>query len=121
MPNRDWIFYQPDDLPPTVYPGRTDINRIIAETARVAGLTSSDLLGKCREKRVYHPRAVAMKVCSDYTDASLPAIGAAFNRDHTTVLSALRSFERWADDDVRRAVDSIAAMAGCFYKRKEAQ
>ena len=117
MTSRDWII-----PPPTVYPDRRAIDRIIAVTAKYAGLSVADLCGPTRVQHVFIPRAVAMRVCRDYTDASLTAIGAAFGgRDHTTIMSALRSFDRWADDDLRQSVDAIAALAGCFHKRKEAQ
>lgn len=117
MANRDWII-----PPPTVYPDRKAIDRIIAVTAKYAGLSVDDLCSASRTRDVYVPRAVAMRVCRDYTDASLTAIGAAFGgRDHTTIMSALRSFDKWADDDLRQSVDAIAALAGCFHKRKEAQ
>lgn len=51
------------------------------------GLSVRELRGPCRERRIAHPRQVAMALCRDMTQASLPYIGSKFGGlDHTTVL-----------------------------------
>ncbi len=53
------------------------------------GVSVSDLKGKKRTREIAHPRQVAMYLCRELTDASLPKIGQEFGgRDHTTVLHA---------------------------------
>jgi len=77
---------------------------IVAENARavtiekiqkvVAGhfkISTSDIKGKRRSREVSLPRQIAMSLCRELTDASLPAIGEAFGgRDHATVIYACR-------------------------------
>ena len=77
---------------------------VVAETARAVtidkiqkvvsahfGVSQMELKGKRRSKEISFPRHVAMALCRELTDASLPAIGEAFGgRDHATVLYACR-------------------------------
>lgn len=51
-------------------------------------VTPDDLRGPKRQRTVSVPRQVAMYICRELVNASLPVIGAAFNRDHTTVMHA---------------------------------
>lgn len=58
------------------------------------------------------PRQIAMYLARHLTLLSLPAIGRRFgNRDHTTVLHAVRVIERLreVDDDLAAAIDTMAA------------
>jgi chromosomal replication initiator protein len=49
----------------------------------------SDIESSKRSRNLAFPRQIAMYICRDLTDLSLPKIGEAFgNRDHTTVLHA---------------------------------
>lgn len=48
----------------------------------------SDLESKKRIREIAYPRQIAMYLCRELTDLSLPKIGASFGRDHTTVLHA---------------------------------
>lgn len=52
-------------------------------------LKSEDLKSKKRTRSIAFPRQIAMFLCRDLTDLSLPKIGEAFGgRDHTTVIHA---------------------------------
>lgn len=54
----------------------------------------SDLLSKRRNRSVARPRQMAMALCKELTNHSLPEIGDAFGgRDHTTVLHACRTIK----------------------------
>ncbi len=64
---------------------------IMAETAQYFGLTVEDLCGTSRGRALVTARQIAMYLCRELTDLSLPKIGAQFgNRDHTTVMHADR-------------------------------
>ena len=63
---------------------------IMATTARHFSLTVEDLTGSNRTANIALARQVAMYLCRDQTDLSLPKIGALFGRDHTTVMHAYR-------------------------------
>ncbi|AKA04898.1 chromosomal replication initiation protein [Streptomyces noursei ZPM] len=64
---------------------------IMASTADYFGLTVDDLCGSSRSRVLVTARQIAMYLCRELTDLSLPKIGAQFGgRDHTTVMHADR-------------------------------
>ncbi|MEA3502584.1 MAG: helix-turn-helix domain-containing protein, partial [Actinomycetota bacterium] len=49
-----------------------------------------ELIGPSRKQPLARHRQIAMYLCREYTDLSLPKIGAQFGgRDHTTVIHAV--------------------------------
>ncbi len=64
---------------------------IIAVTADFFGITIEEICGPGKTKAVAQPRQIAMYLCRELTDLSLPKIGQTFGgRDHTTVMHADR-------------------------------
>ncbi|MEI7647255.1 MAG: helix-turn-helix domain-containing protein, partial [Actinomycetes bacterium] len=64
---------------------------IMAQTAQYFGLTIDDLCGASRSRVLVNARQIAMYLCRELTDLSLPKIGQQFGgRDHTTVMHADR-------------------------------
>ena len=64
---------------------------IIAQTAGYFALSIDDLLGTSRSRTLVTARQIAMYLCRELTDLSLPKIGQEFGgRDHTTVMHADR-------------------------------
>lgn len=64
---------------------------IMAATADYFGLSVDDLCGSSRSRVLVTARQIAMYLCRELTDLSLPKIGAQFGgRDHTTVMHADR-------------------------------
>ena len=64
---------------------------IMAATAEYFGLTMEDLCGSSRSRVLVTARQIAMYLCRELTDLSLPKIGQMFGgRDHTTVIHADR-------------------------------
>jgi chromosomal replication initiator protein len=73
----------PDDAASQVTPA------IMAQTAAYFGLTLDDLQGQSRSRVLVTARQIAMYLCRELTDLSLPKIGQQFGgRDHTTVMHA---------------------------------
>ncbi len=73
-------------------------------------LRSTDLTSKDRHKSVAFARHVAMYLCKQRLKCSFPEIGRAFgNRDHTTVMSAVRKIEaqRESDPQVRAHLEAL--------------
>lgn len=67
------------------------IDNIIKTVSEYYKIKVSELLSKRRSRSVARPRQVAMALCKELTNHSLPEIGDAFGgRDHTTVLHACR-------------------------------
>lgn len=62
---------------------------IMSQTATYFGVTIDQLSSSDRSHMVVEARQIAMYLCRELTDLSLPKIGAAFGgRDHTTVMHA---------------------------------
>jgi len=66
------------------------------------GLTLHELLSKSRARALARPRQIAMALCKELTDHSLPLIGDAFaGRDHSTVMYAYRKVQALRETDAR--------------------
>ena len=84
-----------------------DIQRAVCTHFR---LSNSELLSKDRHKSVAFARQVAMYLCRQRLKCSFPELGRAFgNRDHTTVMSAVRRVEalRARDPQVNAHLEAI--------------
>jgi chromosomal replication initiator protein len=69
--------------------GDVSVATIMAQTADYFDLTIEDLCGSSRSRTLAQARQVAMYLCRNLTQLSLPKIGQAFGgRDHTTVMHA---------------------------------
>ena len=70
------------------------ITMIMNETASYFDLSLDELTGPGRAQSVATARQIAMYLCRDLTDTSLPKIGQQFGgRDHTTVMHANRKIK----------------------------
>ncbi len=99
------------DLVPTVDAKPLTCNEIIQQVATFCGHTRDDLIGPSRRQPLARYRQVAMYLCREYTDMSLPKIGKAFGgRDHTTVLHAVDKIKTLmqSDADVYKDVTSLS-------------
>ena len=68
---------------------------IMAQTASYFSLTLDDLCGTSRSRVLVNARQIAMYLCRELTDLSLPKIGQTFGgRDHTTVMHADRKIRQ---------------------------
>ncbi len=69
--------------------------QIMSATASYFGVTVDDLCGSSRSRVLVTARQIAMYLCRELTDLSLPKIGQAFGgRDHTTVMHADRKIRQ---------------------------
>ena len=77
------------DLVSTQDTGNITAALIIGQTADYFGITIEDLSSANRSRTIVTARHIAMYLCREMTDLSLPKIGREFGgRDHTTVMSA---------------------------------
>ncbi|WP_018585514.1 chromosomal replication initiator protein DnaA [Salinispora arenicola] len=84
---RDFI---PDGAGPEI-----TADQIMVATADYFGVSLEDLRGHSRSRVLVNARQVAMYLCRELTDLSLPRIGQAFGgRDHTTVMHADRKIRQ---------------------------
>jgi chromosomal replication initiator protein len=79
------------DLIPEAHGPQITIATIMGQTASYFGLSIEDLCGTSRSRVLVTARHIAMYLCRELTDLSLPKIGQQFGgRDHTTVINADR-------------------------------
>ena len=82
------------DLVQGLEPRRIKIEDILRIISRHFGVSKGDLLSQRRHRSVVWPRQIGMYLAKQLTARSLPEIGRRFgNRDHTTVLHAIRKIE----------------------------
>ena len=79
------------DLIPNESTSEITAPTIMAQTAAYYSLTIDDLCGTSRSRALVNARQIAMYLCRELTELSLPKIGQTFGgRDHTTVMHADR-------------------------------
>ena len=82
--------FMPDGAGPEI-----TADQIMASTSEYFGVSLDDLRGHSRSRVLVNARQVAMYLCRELTDLSLPRIGQAFGgRDHTTVMHADRKIRQ---------------------------
>ncbi len=90
---------------------------IIVVTADSFGFTVAEVQGPSRRQPLVMCRQIAMYLCRDLTDLSLPKIGEAFGgRDHTTVIHSLDKVNRVIRSD-RAAFDRVHNLLSQLKKR----
>jgi chromosomal replication initiator protein len=99
----------------TARPNEASVEDIQRTVCHHFKLRSTDLLSKDRHKSIAFARHVAMYLCKQRLKCSFPELGRAFgNRDHTTVISAVRKVEalRTSDPEVRAHLEAIERKLG---------
>jgi len=88
------------DLMRGAEPRRVRIDDILRTVSKHYGVNRGDLLSGRRNRSIVRPRQIGMYLAKLLTSRSLPEIGRRFgNRDHTTVLHAIRKIEQLMSDD----------------------
>ncbi len=73
-----------DLIPDTSQPQIT-VDYILETVAAYYNISYDEIKSKKRTNRIAYPRQVAMYLCRKLLDMSLPALGTAFGRDHSTI------------------------------------
>ncbi len=92
---------------------RVTIASIKEKIAKAHGLTVKEMDNHRRDQRVAAPRQIAMFVCTELTDCSLPHIAREFNKkDHTTVMYARDKVKEQMqrDEAYRNKIRSLIAL-----------
>ncbi|MDQ2758375.1 MAG: chromosomal replication initiator protein DnaA [Actinomycetota bacterium] len=91
------------DLIPSESANQITPGAIMAQTAQYYGFTIEDLCSASRSRQLTTARQIAMYLCRELTELSLPKIGQHFGgRDHTTVMHADRKIRELMGE--RRAI-----------------
>lgn len=100
------------DILPAKKPVQITVPLIQKKVAEYFDIKLEDLKSKKRTRAVAFPRQVAMFLCRELTDNSLPQIGKHFgDRDHTTVLHA--------QDKIAQEIERDPSLAQTVVKIKE--
>ena len=89
------------------------IKVIIDEVEKYFHLPSGSLATKRRSNDIAYPRHIAMYIAREVLDESYPHIGEEFNRDHTTVMTAVKKIRQSLSGDtelvsiIRELVENI--------------
>ena len=76
-----------------IYEKQISVADILQSTANYYALKMADLKSTRRDRRIARPRQLAMYLSKMLTPLSLPDIGTHFERDHTTILHAIKTIE----------------------------
>ena len=96
------------DLLPQPFTQPVTIDAVQSEVARQFGCHVSDLRGDKRTADIAYARHVAMYLCRELTEASLPQIGDRFGgRDHSTVLYGVNRINRLLTDGHDRQLHEL--------------
>ena len=82
---------------------RTTIDEIQKKVAEHFNISVKEMQSSRRARTVARPRQIAMYLAKQLTSRSLPEIGRKFDRDHTTVMHAVRKVEELIMEDVSLA------------------
>lgn len=91
------------------YDKRTTIDEIQKKVAEHFNISVKEMQSSRRARTVARPRQIAMYLAKQLTSRSLPEIGRKFDRDHTTVMHAVRKVEELIIEDISLAesIDSL--------------
>ena len=90
---------------------------IQSETAGYFSISTDDLCGASRVQGVVIARQMAMYLCRELTDLSLPKIGQSFGgRDHTTVMHANKKIRHLMGED-RKVFNQVAELTNRIKQR----
>lgn len=112
--NRVIAFTQLTHRPLTVEIAKEALRDLLAAQDRMVTLSNiqktvadfyklrvSELTSDKRTRNLARPRQIAMFISKELTNHSLPEIGAAYHRDHTTVLHACRQVGKLRESDTQ--------------------
>src|SRR5699024_8979896 len=98
------------DLAPDSAAEQITPNTIIEVTAEFFNIDVATLTGSGKKRDIAHARQLAMYLCRELTDLSLPKLGEQFGgKDHTTVMYAERKTRREMTDK-RETYDESQAL-----------
>jgi len=89
---------------------------VIDTVATFYGYTAEELLSPNRTKKLTMARQAAMWLSRQLTDLSLPEIGRVFDRDHTTVMHAVRKVQAEVDANLA-TTKSLNDLAGLIKRQ----
>ncbi len=90
------------------------VDDVLKAVASHYNVRTTELKGGRRLRSVARPRQIAMYICRNYLNSTYPEIGRHFNKDHSTVISAVRKIKNLSSSDssVKEAIEAIKRQLG---------
>jgi chromosomal replication initiation ATPase DnaA len=88
-------------------PLRDKVSDAVNLACEMFGVPPSEVMSGARQRNVVHVRHVVMAVLYHQNQMTLAAIGRAMDRDHTSVLHAIRSADK---DHVKKVAEALAKL-----------
>jgi chromosomal replication initiator protein len=104
------------DLIPDTALVEINSSTIMAVTAEYFNTTVDELCGPGKARPLAQARQIAMYLCRELTELSLPKIGQAFGRDHTTVMYATRKVRKEMSER-RKVYDQVQELTARVKQR----
>ncbi|MGB3827697.1 MAG: chromosomal replication initiator protein DnaA [Ornithinimicrobium sp.] len=115
-PTVDLASHVLKDIIPNANSGRITAATILTEVSEYFRISVDDLCGPSRSRTLVNARQIAMYLCRELTELSLPKIGQEFGgRDHTTVMHAERKIRQLIGER-RSLFDQITELTGAIRK-----
>ena len=89
------------------------VDKIQNVVSNYFNIALSEMLSQRRSRPLARPRQIAMYLAKKLTTRSLPEIGRKFaNRDHTTVIHAVKTIEKLSQDNslMKKNIDEITSI-----------
>ena len=89
------------------------VDKIQNTVANFFNIPLAEMLSQRRSRPLARPRQMAMYLAKKMTTRSLPEIGRRFaNRDHTTVIHAVKTITRLSekDDEMKKNIDQLRSL-----------
>ena len=89
------------------------VDKIQNVVSNYFNIALSEMLSQRRSRPLARPRQIAMYLAKKMTTRSLPEIGRRFaNRDHTTVIHAVKTITRLSeqDDEMKKNINQIKSL-----------
>ena len=89
------------------------VDKIQNTVSNFFNIPLGEMLSQRRSRPLARPRQIAMYLAKKMTTRSLPEIGRRFaNRDHTTVIHAVKTITRLSekDDEMKKNIDQIRSL-----------
>ncbi|GAB3133701.1 chromosomal replication initiator protein DnaA [Tsukamurella serpentis] len=106
------------DLVPDTTTIEISSSTILSVVAEYFEISVADLKSTERARAVTHARQIAMYLCRELTELSLPKIGQIFDRDHTTVMYAERKIRKEMPER-RRVYDQVQELTTRIKRRSQ--
>ncbi|ADI38365.1 chromosomal replication initiator protein dnaA 1 [Waddlia chondrophila 2032/99] len=90
--------------------------KIIQIVAEYFGICKQDILSKNQKREYVVPRQLAMYFCRQKLKIPYTKLGAVFGRDHSTVISSIKTVQSQLDENNKEVIDQLNGITKILHK-----